>query len=236
MIERIDPVNRKIFLDSSTVDSTIQPIDIYREMRTLRRTNEELRKYDLFATMQGAKKKSPDGSRRTERYLVLLAGTLIVPYDTSHTLTVDGTIITDTGLEGTECFYRASLSQNVEVDINYVPKQVEVITVNISGGEGASAQEIWEYQNRTLTQDVGLSEEDLHAGLDSYENKDDWKASISLLEGDLKRLINYNEGDWKIIGNQMLFYTVAGDEMLRFDLLDSNNNPTSRAVMQRLRV
>jgi len=134
MIDHIDPITRKIYLDSSTVDSTIQPIDIYREMRTLRRTNESLRQYDVFMTMRGAEKKNPSGTKRTERYLVLLNGTSIVPYQaTSHTLTIDGTIISDDGLEGVECFNRSTLDVGVEVDINYVPKQVEVITIYLGG-------------------------------------------------------------------------------------------------------
>jgi len=133
MIASIDPINRKIHLDATTVDATIQPIDIYREMRTLRATNESLRPYDVFMTMRGGEKKNPSGSKRTARYLVLLGGTLIVPYNTSHILTVAGTIITDTGLEGVNAFDRSNLSVGVNVDINYVPPQVEVITVNTGG-------------------------------------------------------------------------------------------------------
>jgi len=131
MIDYIDPTNRLIYLDSTTVDATIQPIDIYREMRSLRAINESLRNYDVFLTMRGGEKKNLDGSKRTERYMVLLNGTFIVPYDTSHTLTIDGTIISDSGLEGAQCFNRVNLSDDVEVDINYVPKQVEVITMFI---------------------------------------------------------------------------------------------------------
>jgi len=134
MISHIDAVNRKIHLDASTVNATILPIDIYREMRTLRAADETLRPYDVFMTMRGGEKKNPSGSKRTARYLVLLNGTLIVPYDTSHTITVGGTMITDTGLEGVECFDRSLLSVGINVDINYVPPQVEVITVTINTG------------------------------------------------------------------------------------------------------
>lgn len=148
MIDYIDGPNRLIYLDSSSIDAEVHPIEIYREMRTLRRTDEELRKYDLFMAFKGADKKNPSGSKRTERYGVLLDGTLIIPYDTSHFITVTGTIITDDGLEGVDCFKRDTLSVGTEVDINYVPKQVEIITINTSG---ASAQEVWEYPTRTLT-------------------------------------------------------------------------------------
>lgn len=151
VIDHIDADARLVYLSASTVDAILQPIDIYREMRTLRASNEVLRGYDLFMTMRGAEKKNPDGSKRTERYLVLLDGTLIVPFDTSHEITVDGTMITDSGLEGVQCFNRAGLSVNVEVDINYVPKQVEVITISVGGitAEAPTALEnataVWEF-------------------------------------------------------------------------------------------
>jgi len=158
MIDHIDPINRLIYLDDSTPDTEIHPIDIYREIRQLRRTDESLRPYDMFMTYKGAEKKNPDGSKRTERYGVLLKGTLIVPYDTSHTLTITGTLISDTGLEGQYCFNRANLSTGVEVNIDYAPKQVEVITVATGGS--------------------GLDENTLHSALDSYTNKDAYKANI----------------------------------------------------------
>lgn len=130
MIDHIDPINRLVYLDASTVNSEILPIDIYREMRAIRAADESLRPYDVFMTMKGGEWKTPDGSKRTERYLVLLNGTRIVPYDTSHTITVKGTIITDDGLEGIDAFDLSPLSTITSVNINYVPPQVEVIVIN----------------------------------------------------------------------------------------------------------
>jgi len=125
LISSIDGTNRKIYLSSDTVDTSIHPIDIYKEMRTLRANDEELRKFDLFMRAEGNVPKS--SSTFTERYVILLEGTLIVPYDTTHTLTITGTIITDDGKEGVYCFDRSNLTS--QVDISYVPKQVEVIVV-----------------------------------------------------------------------------------------------------------
>jgi len=138
MIDHIDPVNRLVYLDKSTVNTLVHPIDIYRAMRNLRLTDESLRPFDVFMTMRGAEKKNPSGSKRTERYLVLLGGTYIVPFDAEGYLTIDETIISDIGLEGVECFNRNSLSNRV--DINYIPKQVEIITV-ASGGTGLTQEE-----------------------------------------------------------------------------------------------
>lgn len=137
LIDNIDGVNRKIYLSSSTVDSAIHPVDIYKEMRTLRENDVSLRRFNIFMEARGNIPKG--GGKATERYAILKEGTLIVPYNTSHTLTVTGTIITDDGKEGVYCFDRSNLDAGVTVDINYVPPQVEVITV--SSGSGLSQEE-----------------------------------------------------------------------------------------------
>lgn len=134
LIASIDGPNRDIYLSADTVGAEINPIDLYKEMRTLRRTTEELRKYNLFLEAKGYDQKAP--GKFTERYVICLEGTRIIPFDISHTLTVTGTIITDDGQEGVNCFDRTPLTSTTVVDINYLPPQVEVITVNTSGGGG----------------------------------------------------------------------------------------------------
>jgi hypothetical protein len=128
LIDHIDPLNRDIYLGADTVGASIHPIDIYKEVRTLRRVDESLRMYSPFLSARG---NDPKGSgKSTERYVVLLSGTRIVPYNVSHTLTITGIIITDDGQEGIACFDRTPLSGTTRVDINYVPPQVEVITIS----------------------------------------------------------------------------------------------------------
>ena len=125
LIASIDTANRDIYLSVDTVGASINPIDIYKEMRTLRKTDESLRPYDVFLSAFGAVPKG--GGKFTERYVQCNAGTRIIPYDTSHELTVSGVIITDDGQEGVACFDRAPLTATTVVDINYIPPQVEVI-------------------------------------------------------------------------------------------------------------
>lgn len=129
LIAYIDGPNRDIYLSADSVNSTFHPMDLYREMRTLRRTTEELRKYDVFMSAFGNVSKG--GGKFTERYVRLNSGTRIIPYDISHSLTVVGTIITDDGQEGIACFDRSPLTASTVVDINYVPPQVEVIQVTV---------------------------------------------------------------------------------------------------------
>ena len=137
VIDYIDGVNRDIYLHSDTVGSTVHPIDIYKEMRVIRRTDETLRNFDVFLTAKGKDEKG--GGTYTERYVVCNLGARIIPYDTSHTLTINGTIITDDGQSGVACFDRSPLNPATVVDINYVPPQVEVIV--ISGGSALTQEE-----------------------------------------------------------------------------------------------
>lgn len=135
LISHIDGPNRDIYLSADTVGMSIHPVDLYKEVRTLRRNNEALRVFLPFLSARGNDSKG--AGKFTERFVVCQSGTRIIPYNISHTLTVTGTIITDDGQEGIACFDRSPLSPTTRVDINYVPPQVEVITV--SSGSGLDA-------------------------------------------------------------------------------------------------
>jgi len=137
LISHVDGINRDIYLSSDTVGAPIHPIDLYKELRTLRKVNEALRMFYPFLAAKGYDPKG--GDKYTERYVVCLHGTRIIPYNVSHTITVVGTIITDDGQEGIACFDRTPLSPTTKVDINYVPPQVEVIRVSV--GSGLTAEE-----------------------------------------------------------------------------------------------
>lgn len=127
LIDHIDPVTRRIFLSVETMNIAWHPVELYREARALRGANETLRAYDNF--MEGAGNIDKGGGKATERYFTLMLGTRIVPYDASHIIDVTGTLITDDGFEGAFCFDKSLLTPGVSVDIQYSPKQVEVIVV-----------------------------------------------------------------------------------------------------------
>jgi len=222
-IASIDPALRLIYLDATTVNAEIHPIDIYKEMRTLRASDETLRQYDLFMRADGNISKG--GGKFTERYVTLLDGTRIVPYDTTHILTITGTLITDDGFEGVYAFNRSSLSPATEVDINYVPPQVEVIEVQTGAGSLHTPADVWAYATRELTAasssslttaqnnqlmgipqnpvldtdprldniSASLDEQDLHDALDSYVNKDDYKSNSVDLTSVLNAIAALND-------------------------------------------
>jgi len=154
VISSIDGATRRVYLHVDTVGVDVHPIDIYKEMRSLRRTTESLRNYDLF--MKASGNESKGGGKYTERYVTLLDGTRIVPFDTSHELTIIGTIITDIGTEGIAAFDRSPLALTTVVDINYVPPQVEVVIV--ATGSAVTSQDlldiseaVWGYATSAAT-------------------------------------------------------------------------------------
>ena len=155
----IDGVNRRIYLDASTFNTTLSPIDIYRDERALRVSGQG-REFPRLTSMSGNVPKG--GGKSTERYLSVLEGARIVPYNMTGFLTVTGTVITDDGQEGVACFDRSGLSVGVEIDLNYVPPQVEIITV--SGGSAMSAQEsaqlkeLWQLAGLDLSNSMSVSE------------------------------------------------------------------------------
>jgi hypothetical protein len=132
LIDHIDGENRDIYLTAESFLSPFNPIDVYKEMRELRRTDESLRKYELFLEARGHERTGPNTF--TERYVIQLKGTRFIPYDTSHVLTVVGKVLTDDGYSGVACFDRSPLSPGTVVDINYIPPQVEIIEVNTGSG------------------------------------------------------------------------------------------------------
>lgn len=123
-----DYPNKRIYLGPDSVGVDVQPIDIYKELRTERRLDETKRKFDVMMTAFG---NDPAGPSNTPRFANLQNGCRIVPHNASHTLSIVGALInTAEGLAGTDLFDRAPLGVGVEVDIDYQPPQVEIIYVN----------------------------------------------------------------------------------------------------------
>ena len=150
IIASIDGVSRRIYLSSATQNTEVHPMDIYKEMRTLRRTNESLRKFDNFLLASGNEPKG--GGKFTARLVKCLLGTRIVPYDSTHTLTITGEIITDEETSGVDCFDRTLLTSPNVVDINYIPPQVEVMQV--MSGSAVTEQDKIDIANRVWDEDA----------------------------------------------------------------------------------
>jgi len=104
----------------------------------LRASTPSLRKYDVFLKASGHVPKS--AGKFTERTVTCISGTRIVPFDISHRLSVRGTIITDIGTEGRDCFDRTNTIS--EIDIDYQPPQVEIIEISTGGLSAADKAQL----------------------------------------------------------------------------------------------
>lgn len=92
VVQLWDGANRRIYLKQGV--SNFYPIDdIYKEYRHARKTDENLRKYNSLLKAEG---NVPKGAGAfTPRYVVLLEGTKIVPFDETLQLNQLGDMITD---------------------------------------------------------------------------------------------------------------------------------------------
>jgi hypothetical protein len=138
-VETVDYPNRRIYLSINTVDATIDTIDIYKEVREMRRLEESHRKFPPMIIAGGNIEKIA-GVSYTAAYVQLLRGCRIVPYNVSHALKIVRDTFTDDGFSGRECFDRLPLSETTHVDIDFEVSQVE-IRVIYSGGSALTQQE-----------------------------------------------------------------------------------------------
>jgi hypothetical protein len=116
-----DAVGRRIYL----AVADWQPIEIYREYRAKRRTDEAFRAFAPLLKFDGNIAKTADGSRRTPRYMTLLGGCKIIP--------LDGAVAPVTNITGQELITDDGSAPlvydgiSVRPLVNYEPPTAEVI-------------------------------------------------------------------------------------------------------------
>jgi hypothetical protein len=120
VVSSFDGPNRIIYLHVDTVDVAWHPVDIYREYRAERRLNEDFRKYNSFMEYVGNEPKG--GGKATPRYLLLLEGCKIIPYDAAGVTEAEGEILTD---DQSDPFDVSGLVNPVVV--KYSPADAEIV-------------------------------------------------------------------------------------------------------------
>ena len=134
LVQSVNYVTKRIYLSASSMNAEIDTLDIYREVRSLRRTNEAHRNFLPMIIAGGNIEKIPDVSA-TPAYAQLLYGCRIVPYNSSHSLKLVRDTFTDDGFAGRDCFDRSSLSAGVVVDIDVDFPAIEIRKIVSSGNE-----------------------------------------------------------------------------------------------------
>ena len=133
VIASIDGATRRIFLAQGVTE--FFPIeDLYAEYRYLRRTDESLRRWEPLLRAEG---NVPKGAGAfTPRYVVLLDGTKIVPFDEADQLNQRGDIITDNPDVDATLYDISGLTTAKPIFIQ--PSEAETIQLNSSQIEYSS--------------------------------------------------------------------------------------------------
>lgn len=137
LIASLNGTTRRVYLDpASAVGGVISfhpTDDLYREYRTLRRTNEAYRKFNALLNAAGNVPKG--GGKFTPRYTLLLDGTKVVIPAGVPAVTITGELLTDDGSDP----FDTSLVTGPCI-IRYQPAEAEIIATG--GGGGATVAEI----------------------------------------------------------------------------------------------
>jgi hypothetical protein len=141
IVASVDYPNKRIYLSTQTADAALDTLDVYKEVRALRRTNEANRHYAPMIEAGGNVEKIV-GQKYTQPYVRLLNGCRIVPCNVSHKIILIRDTFTDDGLAGRDCFDRSPLGAAIQVDIDVQIDAVEVRQVNVSGGNSFTLSEI----------------------------------------------------------------------------------------------
>ena len=124
VIGYVDPGQKRIFL-AIGVREYHPVVDIYTEIRHLRRTDENHRWYDMPVFASGNVPKG--GGKFTPRFAIFRNGWRIVPADETHALYITGEQITDDGQSGPSIMDTSLLSPGTNVTIHYEPPASELV-------------------------------------------------------------------------------------------------------------
>lgn len=141
LVASVDYPNKRIYLSAATADADLDTLDVYREVRALRRTTEAHRRFRPIIEAGGNIEKIT-GVSRTPAYVRLLYGCRIVPFNGSHSLRLIRDTFTDDGYAGRDCFDRTPLSVSVEVNIDVDFPEIEIRMVATTGTSGPTAESI----------------------------------------------------------------------------------------------
>lgn len=141
LVASVDYPGRRIYLSSETADTDVDTLDVYREVRALRRTTDAHRGFPPMIEAGGNVEKIA-GKTYTQPYVRLLRGCRIVPFNASHRITIVRDTFTDDGYAGADCFDRTPLASSVEVDIDFRVHEVETRIITVNTGSGVTPEDI----------------------------------------------------------------------------------------------
>jgi hypothetical protein len=152
VVSTVNYITKRIYLHADTVGVNLDTMDIYKEVRELRAADTQTptphRSFKPMIIQGGNIQKTP--TTKTAKYVQLLYGCRIIPFDIDQLLKVTRDTFTDDGFEGRDCFDRAGLTN--QVDIDYAVDKVEVVEVN-TGGVVNNGTESWSLSEKKQIRD-----------------------------------------------------------------------------------
>jgi len=131
LVESVDYLTKRIYLSIDTVDISLDMLDVYREVRVLRRSTDDHQKFRPMIVGGGNIEKIA-GQTYTQPYVQLLNGCRVVPYrSASHVLTLTRETFTDDGFASAGNFDLIALDPGVVVTLIFTVDKVEVV---VAGG------------------------------------------------------------------------------------------------------
>lgn len=158
LVASVDYPSQRIYLGIGSANTRLDTLDVFREVRTLRATTEDHRRFPPIIFSGGNLQKTADTA--TAKFVKLTSGAMIVPYDGDHTITLIRDTFTEDNISGTDIFDLTLLSPSTSVQIKEDIPQVEVITVSTGSGLDSSQDtslsniEIIASKLDSLTEDV----------------------------------------------------------------------------------
>lgn len=136
-VASVDYPAKRIYLSADTVGVPLDLLDVYRDVRALRRATPAHQVHRPMVVAGGNLQKTE--TTYTQPYVQLLYGCRIVPYPAHQLLRVIREVFTDDGAYGAECFDRSTVSGLVDIDIDMQIAPVEVREINVAGGSGLTS-------------------------------------------------------------------------------------------------
>ena len=137
LVASVDYPSKRIYLSASSINSDLDTMEVYREVRAFRVSTAEHQKFKPIIEAGGNLEKLP--GKYTPAYVILAPGCYIVPYDATQRLKVIRDTFATDGRAGRDCFDRDSIIHNVDIDVDFPEIEIREVTV---GGSTITPQQV----------------------------------------------------------------------------------------------
>ena len=144
----------------------------------------------------------------------LLNGWRMRTWEGDHRLTVVGNAYTE---EGEPVFINTVSNWNIQINLT-----TSVETYAIQPDVIGLADEVWSHATRGLTEKVTLDDATV--------------TKIDTMVSKIGTILDIEEGNWEIVGSQMIFKDALNNEIMRFNLFNQAGNASAENVYKRTKV